>query len=237
MDRLLQKLICNLSTVTEKEEEWTQVKRMIVMEINYNKYFQHLIEKNELFTYVGALKDIELPLALGFRNIRMIDPHYSKAGLIDEYVIPRIKTYGSIVNDTNVSGTERIIEVSLENGEMCVFHFHSLIIDYGSQHVKELQRIFDCPVGEITWQTGVMCSYMFSDSQWILQVLDNVQKQGYILTTDSPAVFRDSLPSRLKSPHEFIERSKNFWKRQSFEQKVLSINLVKGNVFLCEKVR
>lgn len=237
MDRLLQKLICNLSTVTEKEEEWTRVKRMIVMEVNYNKYFQHLIEKNELFTYIGALMDVELPLALGFRNIRMVDPHYSEKDMFEKYIIPQIQMYGSIIKDTIMSKTERVIEVCLENGEMCRFHFQSLIIDYGSQHVKELQRIFDCPVGEITWQTGVVCSYMFSDSQWILQVLDKVQKQGYILTTDSPAVFRDSLPSSLKSPYEFLERSKNFWKRQSFEQKVLSINLVKGNVFLCEKVR
>ena len=236
MDKFTQKVISNLSTVTDREEEWTQVKRMIVMEINYNKYFKSLVEKNELFTYVGALMDIELPLALGFRNIKMVDPHYSEKNVFEEYVIPRIEIYGSIVKNTIESKTERVIEVCLENGEPCTFHFYSLIIDYGSQYVKELQEMFDCPVGEVTWKSGVLCSYMFSDSHWLLQALDMVPKEGYILTTDSPAVFRDSLPLNLKSPYEFLERSKNFWERQSFEQKVLSVNLLKGNIFLCRKV-
>ncbi len=236
MDLLKLKLLDNIKTVTDKEEEWNTVKKMIVLEINYQRYFEDLVKSNQLFTYVGSLLDIELPMVLGFRNIRMIDPHYSEKNVFEEYVIPRIQIYGSIVKDTTVSKTERVMEVCLENGEMCTFHFLGMIIDYGSQHVKVLQETYDCQVGEVTWKSGVLCSYMFSDSHWILQALDMVPKEGYILTTDSPQKFRDSLPLRLKSLYELIQYSQSFWKGQSFEQKVLSVNLIKGNVFLCKKI-
>jgi hypothetical protein len=238
MDKLTGRLILNLETITDSKLDWTRIKKMIVIETNHHKYFKKLVKENKTFTYVGSLADIEFPMALGFRNIKMVDQQYSEENSIDELIIPKINMYGSIVKDEKISSSERMIKVLLENGELCCFHFVSLIIDYGTPYLKMMKEKFsNCKIGEISWDSGVLCSFRFSYSDWISEASKTLSTGGYILITESPSELLNGLPPIIRSSHEFIEHSQLYWKGLGFQQKILTTNLINtGGLFLCEKV-